>query len=192
MSLPPDQAEDPGTPGAADPSGAAGPSGAPDLPGTTRRAVVITVSDGVAAGTREDVSGEVLANRLHTLGYAVERKTVPDEPDAIARLVAAAADGGADLVVTTGGTGLGPRDRTPEAVGDLLEVVVPGFGEAMRAVGRSHTPLASLSRSLGGLRGRSLILCLPGSPRGAAESLDAVSDILDHAQRMAAGRTSHD
>lgn len=186
MSLSPDHAGDPGAPGAA------GPSSAPSLPGTPRQAVVITVSDGVAAGTREDVSGEVLAGRLHALGYAVGRQSVPDEPDAIARLVAAAADGGADLVVTTGGTGLGPRDRTPEAVADLLEVVVPGFGEAMRAVGRSHTPLASLSRSLGGLRGRSLILCLPGSPRGAAESLDAVADILDHAQRMVAGRTSHD
>lgn len=170
-------------------------SGAAPTPGERspqRTAVVITVSDGVAAGTREDVSGEVLAARLDALGYAVERQRIPDEPDAIARLVTAAADGGADLVITTGGTGLGPRDRTPEAVSGVLEVVVPGFGEVMRAVGRTHTPLASLSRSLGGLRGRSLVLCLPGSPRGAAESLDAVADILEHAQRMAAGRTSHD
>jgi molybdenum cofactor synthesis domain-containing protein len=165
---------------------------APGDPSPPRRAVVITVSDGVAAGTREDVSGEVLAARLDALGYAVERHSVPDEPDDIARIVVAATDGGPDLVVTTGGTGLGPRDRTPEAVSGVLEVVVPGFGEVMRAVGRTHTPLASLSRSLGGLRGRSLVLCLPGSPRGAAESLDAVADILDHAQRMAAGRTSHD
>jgi molybdenum cofactor synthesis domain-containing protein len=170
-------------------------SGSAPTPGEAslqRRAVVITVSDGVAAGTRQDVSGEVLAARLDALGYAVERQRVPDEPDAIARRVTAATDGGADLVITTGGTGLGPRDRTPEAVRDVLEVVVPGFGEVMRAVGRTHTPLASLSRSLGGLRGRSLVLCLPGSPRGAAESLDAVVDILEHAQRMAAGRTSHD
>ncbi len=103
----------------------------------------------------------------------------------------AAADAGARLVVTTGGTGLGPRDRTPEAVQGIVEYLVPGFGEAMRAEGRTHTPLASLSRSLAGVRGRCLILCLPGSPRGAAESLDAVSDILDHALRMVGGRTSH-
>lgn len=167
-------------------------AGTPGEPSPRRRAVVITVSDSVAAGTREDASGQVLAARLDALGYTVERQSVPDEPDAIARLVTAAADGDADLVITTGGTGLGPRDRTPEAVSQVLEVVVPGFGEVMRAVGRTHTQLASLSRSLGGLRGRSLVLCLPGSPRGAAESLDAVADILDHAQRMAAGRTLHD
>jgi molybdenum cofactor synthesis domain-containing protein len=115
-------------------------SGSAPTPGEAslqRRAVVITVSDGVAAGTRQDVSGEVLAARLDALGYAVERQRVPDEPDAIARRVTAATDGGADLVITTGGTGLGPRDRTPEAVRDVLEVVVPGFGEVMRAVARS-------------------------------------------------------
>ena len=94
-------------------------------------------------------------------------------------------------MVTTGGTGLGPRDRTPEAVGTVIEYVAPGFGEAMRAEGRTHTPLASLSRSLAGVRGRSLILCLPGSPSGASESLDAVAGILEHALRMLDGRTAH-
>ncbi len=151
----------------------------------------MTVSDGVADGTREDASGDVVEQRLATLGFAVERRVVADEPADIARLVVAAADAGARLVVTTGGTGLGPRDRTPEAVQGIVDYLVPGFGEAMRAAGRTHTPLASLSRSLAGVRGRCLILCLPGSPRGAAESLDAVSDILDHALRMVGGRTSH-
>ena len=151
----------------------------------------MTVSDGVAAGTRDDASGDVVEQRLATLGFAVERRVVADEPADIARLVVAAADAGARLVVTTGGTGLGPRDRTPEAVQGIVEYLVPGFGEAMRAEGRRHTPLASLSRSLAGVRGRCLILCLPGSPRGAAESLDAVADILDHALRMVGGRTSH-
>jgi molybdenum cofactor synthesis domain-containing protein len=154
-------------------------------------AVVVTVSDGVVAGTREDASGDVVAERLVALGFAVERRVVADEPVDIARLVVKAADDGVPLVVTTGGTGLGPRDRTPEAVTGVVEYLVPGFGEAMRAEGRTHTPLASLSRSLAGVRGRCLVLCLPGSPRGAAESLDAVADILEHALRMVAGRTAH-
>jgi molybdenum cofactor synthesis domain-containing protein len=102
-----------------------------------------------------------------------------------------AADAGARLVVTSGGTGLGPRDRTPEGVGTVIDYLVPGFGEAMRAEGRTHTPLASLSRSFGAVRGRTLILCLPGSPRGALESLDAVDMILGHTLETLAGRTAH-
>ena len=156
-----------------------------------RRALVVTVSDGVAAGTREDSSGALLEERLAALDFAVERAAVPDEQERIASTIVTAADGGVSLVVTTGGTGLGPRDRTPEAVSSVIEYLVPGFGEAMRSVGRTHTPLASLSRSLGGVRGGCLILCLPGSPSGAAESIDAVADLLDHALRMVAGRTSH-
>jgi molybdenum cofactor synthesis domain-containing protein len=154
-------------------------------------ALVVTVSDGVMAGTRDDQSGAVVEERLRELGFEVERQVVGDEPDDIARLVAAAADRGVRLVVTSGGTGLGPRDRTPEAVARVIEFTAPGFGEVMRAVGREHTPLASLSRSLAGVRGQALILCLPGSPRGAAESLDAVADILAHALRMLEGRTAH-
>jgi molybdenum cofactor biosynthesis protein B len=156
-----------------------------------RRAVVVTVSDGVVAGTREDRSGAVVEERLRGLGFDVQRRVVADEPDEIAAIVAAAADAGAQLVVTTGGTGLGPRDRTPEAVGRVIEYTVPGLGEAMRAEGRLQTPLASLSRSLAGVRGPSLVLCLPGSTRGAAESLDALTDVLDHALEMVAGRTAH-
>ena len=174
--------------------GDAGPRASGDVdPGLAPapRAVVVTVSDGVMAGTRDDTSGDVVEARLAGLGYVVERHVVADEPGDIAQVVAAAADGGARLVVTTGGTGLGPRDRTPDAVAGVVEYLVPGFGEAMRAEGRTHTSLASLSRSLGGVRGRSLILCLPGSPRGASESLDAVAGILEHALRMVAGRTAH-
>lgn len=154
-------------------------------------ALVLTVSDGVSAGTREDGSGAVVEERLGTLGFEVERATVADEPDEIARIVAAAADRGVRLVVTSGGTGLGPRDRTPEGVSTVADYMVPGFGEAMRAEGRSHTPLASLSRSFAAVRGQTLIICLPGSPRGAAESLDAVDMILAHTLNTLAGNTSH-
>jgi molybdenum cofactor synthesis domain-containing protein len=154
-------------------------------------ALVLTVSDGVSGGTREDLSGEAIAVRLTGLGFEVRRAVVADEPEHIARLVAEAADGGTRLVVTTGGTGLGPRDRTPEGVGSIVDYVVPGFGEAMRAEGRTHTPLASISRSLGAVRGQTLILCVPGSPNGALESLDAVDMILGHTLDTLAGRTAH-
>jgi molybdenum cofactor synthesis domain-containing protein len=154
-------------------------------------ALALTVSDGVSAGTREDRSGAVLEQRLAGVGFAVERAVVPDEPDDIARTVAAAADRGIRLVVTTGGTGLGPRDRTPEAVATVTDHEVPGFGEAMRAEGRLHTPLASLSRSFAAVRGQTLILCLPGSPAGVSESLDAVDMILAHTLKTLAGDTAH-
>ena len=154
-------------------------------------ALVVTVSDGVVAGTREDLSGEVIEERLTGLGFTVSRAVVADEPDDIGRLVSRAADAGTRLVVTSGGTGLGPRDRTPEGVAAVVDYVIPGFGEAMRAEGRTHTPLASLSRSLAAVRGQTLIICVPGSPRGALESLDAVDMILGHALDTLGGRTAH-
>ena len=154
-------------------------------------ALVVTVRDGVTAGTREDRSGEVVAERLGGLGFEVSREVVADEPDEIARIVATAADSGARLIVTSGGTGLGPRDRTPEGVSTVVDYVVPGFGEAMRAEGRTHTPLATLSRSFGAVRGQTLIICVPGSPKGAIESLDAVDMILAHTLQTLSGRTAH-
>ncbi|MFV2063065.1 MAG: molybdenum cofactor biosynthesis protein B [Chloroflexota bacterium] len=154
-------------------------------------ALVLTVSDGVVAGTREDKSGPVVAERLSALGFAVTTQVVGDEPDRIASIVAGAADAGTRLVISSGGTGMGPRDRTPQGVSTIVDYIVPGFGEAMRAEGRTHTPLASLSRSFGAVRGQTLILCLPGSPRGASESLDAVEAILAHTLDTLSGRTAH-
>src|SRR5262245_30154558 len=117
------------------------------------RALVLTISDGVASGTRQDESGDVLASRLQELGYSVGRLVVADEPDAIAELVTSAADSGVRLVMSTGGTGLGPRDQTPQALAIVLDYQIPGFGEVMRAAGRRSTPLADLSRSFAGVAG---------------------------------------
>lgn len=155
-----------------------------------RRAIVITASDGVAAGVREDESGGAVAGRLEALGFAVDRRAVPDDRGRLeAALVEAAADH--DLIVTTGGTGLTPRDVTPEATRAVLDRDVPGLAEAMRAAGRASTPLADLSRGLVGVRGRTLIVNVPGSPRGAIESLAAIETVLGHALDTIAGPYDH-
>ncbi len=152
---------------------------------------MVTVSDGVAAGQRHDESGRLLAERLTAFGYQVERGVVPDEPAAVGAAVREAIGRGHRLVVTSGGTGLGPRDRTPEAIRPLLDFEIPGFGEAMRAQGRAGTPLADLSRSFAGAIGRALVVCLPGSPGGAIESLGAVQAMLAHALDTLGGHTQH-
>jgi molybdenum cofactor synthesis domain-containing protein len=139
------------------------------------RATVIVVSDSTAAGQREDRSGRAIAERLRETAVEVaEILVVPDEPARIETEVRRLVAEGRDLVLTTGGTGLGPRDRTLEAVSRVIERPVAGIAEAMRAHGFQRTPRAVLSRSLAGVAGRTLILTLPGSSRGAQESLDAI------------------
>jgi molybdopterin adenylyltransferase len=158
--------------------------------GHARTAVVITASDRSAAGEREDTSGAAVAERLEALGFRVDREVVPDDRSRIQRtLVAASARH--HLIVTTGGTGLTPRDVTPQATLAVIDYEVPGIAEQMRAEGRKHTPLASLSRGVVGVRGGSLIINLPGSPRGALESLEAIVPVLDHALETLAGPFDH-
>ena len=143
-------------------------------------AAVVTVSDGVSAGTRVDESGPAVGGLLEGAGFEVEHHVVADDRDDIERLLRELAARAA-LVVTTGGTGFAPRDVTPEATRAVIEREAPGLAEAMRAAGRSSTPFADLSRAVAGIAGRAVIVNLPGSPRGAVESLSAVLPILSHA-----------
>jgi len=155
-----------------------------------RSVLVLTASDRSAAGEREDASGAALAERLSGLGFRVERQVVADDRPAIE---AALREGASrhPLVVTTGGTGLTPRDVTPQATLAVIDYEVPGLAEAMRAEGRRHTPMADLSRAVVGVAGGSLIVNVPGSPKGALESLDAVVPVLDHALETLAGPFDH-
>jgi molybdenum cofactor biosynthesis protein B len=156
-----------------------------------RRALVITASDGVNAGVRDDTSGFVVGERLESLGFTVARAVLPDERATLTEVLRASA-ARHDLIVTTGGTGLTPRDVTPQATTDAIDYEVPGLAEAMRAAGRASTPMADLSRGVVGVIGRSLVVNLPGSPRGAIESLTAIEGVLDHALETLAGPFDHD
>jgi molybdenum cofactor synthesis domain-containing protein len=155
-----------------------------------RSALVITASDGAAAGVREDTSGAQVGARLEALGFRVERRVVPDDRRAIEVAIVEGA-GAHALVLTTGGTGLTPRDVTPQATQAAIDYEVPGLAEAMRAAGRASTPLADLSRGIAGVRGRTLVINLPGSAKGALESFDAVAPVLDHALDTLAGPYDH-
>lgn len=158
----------------------------------TGKAHVITVSDGVSAGTREDVSGPALQNLLRQAGLQVsDPEVVPDTHERITDAIVAAVVAGADLVVTTGGTGLGPRDVTPQATSMLIDYEVPGLSELMRSAGATKTPMAVLSRGVAGVRGHTLILNVPGSMKGATESLEAVMPVLGHAIQLLHGNTRH-
>ena len=152
-----------------------------DLRAAGLRAKVLTVSDGVIAGVREDRSGEALEELLTGAGYDVtERRAVADGTESVAAALRAMSDGFAGLIVTTGGTGFGPRDLTPEGTRQVVERLATGLAEAMRLV----SPLGRLSRAVAGTRGRALILNTPGSPRGAVECTEAVLDVLPHALRL--------
>jgi molybdopterin adenylyltransferase len=151
-----------------------------------RSAAVMTVSDGVSAGTREDASGELAATMLADAGFEPDRLVVPDERIEIENALRELAREHA-LVVTTGGTGFGPRDVTPEATRAVIDREAPGLAELMRATGLGHTPMAALSRAVAGTLGETLIVNLPGSPAGVRESLDVLLPILGHAVELLAG-----
>ena len=167
-------------------TGAGKPAAATEL-----TAAVITVSDSSSRGERTDLSGPAVAAALTAKGFQVlARETVHDEKNAIEDILIRLS-GKARLVVTAGGTGIGPRDVTPEATQSVCDRLLPGISERMRIEGTAKTKFAALSRALCGTRGAALILNLPGSPTGAVESLEAVIDLLPHALQLLAGDTKH-
>lgn len=155
----------------------------------TLSAKVLTVSDGVVAGTREDASGALLADAIVAAGFeVVERRVVADGASEVESALRSMVDGFEGLVVTTGGTGFSPRDETPEGTRAVIEREAPGLAEAMRLV----NPLGRLSRSVAGISGRAIILNTPGSPKGAVECFEAVADVVPHALALLGERpTSH-
>ena len=156
--------------------------------GVTRLAKILTVSDSVSAGSREDLAGPSLAARLEGAGYhIIERRVVPDGIESVASALRELAVDFAGVIITTGGTGFSPRDLTPEATLQVLDREAPGFGEVMRA---TH-PLGPLSRGRSGTAGKTLIVNTPGSPTGALECLESILELLDHALATLHGEVGH-
>jgi molybdenum cofactor synthesis domain-containing protein len=153
---------------------------------------VITISDRAFAGAMSDLSGPALVDMLRQAGLVVTGpEVVPDDNRLITDAITSAGSRGTDVVVTTGGTGLGARDVTPQATAALIDYEVPGIAEEMRRAGAASTPMAALSRAIAGVRGRTLIINVPGSVKGATESLAAVMPILGHAVKLLHGDTAH-
>ena len=157
------------------------------------RVALLTISDGAFAGVREDTSGQTARDWVSRMGWTLTtHDVVPDEAATITeRVTGWADDRTADLILTLGGTGFGPRDVTPEATATVIERAAPGIAEALRAAGRRRTPFAALSRGLAGIRGRSLIVNLPGSEKGVREGLQVLEVIVPHAVELLGGRTEH-
>ncbi len=154
-------------------------------------AAVLTVSDGVAGGTREDASGDLLATLLESDGYEVERAVVADDAGAIAQAIVELAES-ARVVLTTGGTGVAPRDVTPEATRSVIDREAPGIAEAIRADSIAKTPHALLSRGIAGIHGRTLVVNLPGSPGGCRDGFAVLRPALAHAVKLLADEeTAH-